>query len=188
MIYLVLRRPILGGLLSAKGSLGQFLDTATKGEYANARKIAATKPQLHEAMDFGRSIFNSKLLPEEVQAHIADLSMPEAAMVQVGARRELERTLSNVRNESAKARSFLDTNNNLAKISASIRTSRRQTAISARIAWRQRIHSSRLPRKSSLETHERQSVQNSPKIQHHLIHRTFTQLSSGLSARLLPHH
>jgi hypothetical protein len=107
----------LGGLLSAKKSLVDYLDGVTKGEYANTRAIAATKPELHEAMDFGRSIFNSKLLPEEVRAHIGDLSLPAQAMAQAGARRELERILDSVRNDGAKARNFLDTNNNLAKIS-----------------------------------------------------------------------
>lgn len=106
----------LGGLLNAKKSLVSYLDEATNGAYADARRIAATKPELHEAMDFGRSIFNTKLLPEEVHAHIQGLSIPEQAMVQVGARRELARVLDGARNDGAKARSFLDTNNNIAKI------------------------------------------------------------------------
>ena len=108
----------LGGLINAKQSLVSHLDAVTQGEYATARQVASTKPELHDALDFGRSIFNSKLLPEEVTAHINDMSMPARAMAQVGARRELERTLSNVRNEGAKARAFLDTNNNSAKIAA----------------------------------------------------------------------
>lgn len=106
----------LGGLLNAKQTLVQHLDNVTGGEYANARRIAATKPELHEAMDFGRSIFSSKLLPEEVAGHIEGLSIPAQAMAQVGARRELERVLDSVRNDGAKARNFLDTNNNLEKI------------------------------------------------------------------------
>lgn len=106
----------LGGLLNAKKALVQHLDTVTNGEYAAARKIASTKPELDEAMDFGRSIFSSKLLPEEVSAHIADLSLPAQAMAQIGARREIERAIGQVRNEGAKARAFLDTNNNLQKI------------------------------------------------------------------------
>lgn len=108
----------LGGLVNAKQALVAHLDQVTSGEYANARRIAATKPELHDALDFGRSIFNSKLLPEEVTAHISDLSLPGQAMAQVGARRELERVLSSVRNDGAKARNFLDTNNNSQKISA----------------------------------------------------------------------
>lgn len=108
----------LGGLVNAKQALVSHLDTVTGGEYANARRIAATKPELHDALDFGRSIFNSNLLPEEVSAHIGDLSLPGQAMAQVGARRELERVLSSVRNDGAKARNFLDTNNNAQKISA----------------------------------------------------------------------
>ena len=106
----------LGGLLSAKQALVQHLDAVTGGQYEAARRIAATKPELHEAMDFGRSIFNSKLLPEEVAAQIQDLSIPAQGMAQIGARRELERILDSVRNDGAKARAFLDTNNNLQKI------------------------------------------------------------------------
>lgn len=108
----------LGGLINAKQSLVSHLDQVTGGEYAHARQIASTKPELHDALDFGRSIFNSKLLPEEVSAHIGDLSLPAQTMAQVGARRELERVLSNTRNEGAKARAFLDTNNNMQKISS----------------------------------------------------------------------
>jgi hypothetical protein len=106
----------LGGLMNAKAALVYHLDTVTNGAYADARKIASTKPELHEAMDFGRSIFNSKLLPEEVAAHVNDMSIPAQSMARVGARRELERVLESVRNEGAKARSFLDTNNNKQKI------------------------------------------------------------------------
>ena len=106
----------LGGLLNAKQALVQHLDNVTAGEYANARRIAATKPEMHEAMDFGRSIFGSKLLPEEVAAQMNELSIPAQAMVQVGARRELARVLDSVRNDGAKARAFLDTNNNRQKI------------------------------------------------------------------------
>lgn len=123
----------LGGLMSAKRSLVGYLDRVTNGEYANARKIAATKPELDEAMEFGRSIFNSKLLPEEVSAHIADLSLPAQAMAQVGARREIERAISQVRNEGAKARNFLDTNNNLQKIESLFGPDAAQ-AIEARVA------------------------------------------------------
>jgi hypothetical protein len=108
----------LGGLIDAKQALVSHLDTVTQGEYANARQIASTKPELHDALDFGRSIFNNNLLPEEVQAHISDLSLPGQTMAQVGARRELERILNNNRNEGAKARAFLDTNNNIQKISS----------------------------------------------------------------------
>lgn len=106
----------LGGLLNAKKSLVDYLDGVTGGAYGDARRIAATKPELHEAMDFGRSIFNSKLLPEEVTAHIDGLSIPAQAMAQVGARRELARVLDSARNDGAKARAFLDTNNNRQKI------------------------------------------------------------------------
>ncbi len=106
----------LGGLINAKQALVNHLDGVTGGQYEAARRIAATKPELHEAMDFGRSIFNSKLLPEEVAAHIDGLSIPGQAMAQAGARRELERVLDSARNDGAKARAFLDTNNNRQKI------------------------------------------------------------------------
>ena len=107
----------LGGLMNAKQALVNHLDGVTGGAYADARRIAATKPELHEAMDFGRSIFNSKMLPEEVAQHINDLSIPAQAMAQVGARRELARVLDSSRNDGAKARAFLDKNNNRQKIS-----------------------------------------------------------------------
>jgi hypothetical protein len=123
----------LGGLLNAKQSLVNYLDGVTGGQYESARRIAATKPELHEAMDFGRAIFNSKLLPEEVHAHISDLSIPAQGMVQVGARRELERVLDAARNDGAKARSFLDTNNNLQKI-RSLFGDQAATAIENRVA------------------------------------------------------
>lgn len=106
----------LGGLLNAKQALLNHLDGVTGGAYADARRIAATKPELHEALDFGRSIFNSKLLPEEMAQHIEGLSIPAQAMAQVGARRELARVLDSARNDGAKARAFLDTNNNRQKI------------------------------------------------------------------------
>jgi hypothetical protein len=123
----------LGGLLNAKQSLVSYLDQATNGAYADARRIAATKPELHEAMDFGRSIFNSKLLPEEVAAHIDGLSIPAQAMAQVGARRELARVLDSARNDGAKARNFLDTNNNRQKI-ASLFGEDAAQAIESRVA------------------------------------------------------
>jgi hypothetical protein len=123
----------LGGLINAKQSLVSHLDSVTGGKYAEARQVAATKPELHDALDFGRSIFNSKLLPEEVTAHIADMSIPAREVAKIGARRELERTLSNVRNEGAKARAFLDTNNNSAKIAALFGPDAAQ-AISNRVA------------------------------------------------------
>lgn len=123
----------LGGLLNAKQSLVSYLDQATNGAYADARRIAATKPELHEAMDFGRSIFNSKLLPEEVASHIDGLSIPAQAMAQVGARRELARVLDSTRNDGAKARSFLDTNNNRQKI-ASLFGEDAAQAIESRVA------------------------------------------------------
>lgn len=108
----------LGGLIDAKNRLVSHLDQATNGEYSAARQLAATKPELHDAYEFGQSIFNSKLLPEEVAAQVGDLSIGQQLMARVGARRELERVISNVRNEGAKARAFLDTDNNQQKISA----------------------------------------------------------------------
>ncbi len=106
----------LGGLINAKQSLVQHLDTVTNGEYAAARKIASTKPELDEAADFGRAIVRSKLLPEEIKAHFDDLSVPAQTMVRVAYRRELEHELSNVRNSGGKGRSLLNTDNGLQKI------------------------------------------------------------------------
>lgn len=106
----------LGGLMSARTALRDHLDKVTGGEYAGARRIAATKPELDEAFKFGQSMFNTKLLPEEIAAHINDLSIPAQAMAQAAARREIERVLDSARNDGAKARAFLDTNNNKAKI------------------------------------------------------------------------
>lgn len=106
----------LGGLLNAKQALVQHLDRVTNGEYQGARRIAASRPELDEALDFGRSIFGAKQLPEQVAAQIHDLSVPARAMAQIGARREIERVLDSVRNDGAKARAFLDTNNNVEKI------------------------------------------------------------------------
>lgn len=106
----------LGGLMSARTALRDHLDTITNQEYAGARRIAATKPELDEAFQFGQSMFNTKLLPEEIAAHINDLSIPAQAMAQAAARREIERVLDSARNDGAKARSWLDTNNNKAKI------------------------------------------------------------------------
>jgi hypothetical protein len=54
-------------------------------------------------------------------------------MVQVGARRELERVLDAARNDGAKARAFLDTNNNLQKI-RSLFGDQAATAIENRVA------------------------------------------------------
>ncbi|RTM13894.1 MAG: hypothetical protein EKK33_08965 [Bradyrhizobiaceae bacterium] len=106
----------LGGLLNAKQALVQHLDRVTGGQYQAARRMAASKPELDEALDFGQSIFGAKQLPEQVAAQINDLSVPARAMAQVGARRELERVLDSTRNDGAKARAFLDTNNNVEKI------------------------------------------------------------------------
>ncbi len=106
----------LGGLMSARTALRDHLDRVTGEEYAGARRIAATKPELDEAFQFGQSMFNTKLLPEEIAAHINDLSIPAQAMAQAAARREIERVLDSARNDGAKARSWLDTNNNKAKI------------------------------------------------------------------------
>jgi hypothetical protein len=106
----------LGGLLNAKNALVSHLDTVTNGEYAAARRIAASKPELDEAADFGRSIIGSKALPEEVKAHFDDLSVPAQKMAQVAMRRQIEQDISNVRNSGGKGRSLLNTTNNLTKI------------------------------------------------------------------------
>lgn len=106
----------LGGLLNAKQALVQHLDRVTGGEYQTARRMAASRPELDEALDFGQSMFGAKQLPEQIAAQIDDMSIPARLMAQQGARREIERVLDSARNDGAKARAFLDTNNNVAKI------------------------------------------------------------------------
>jgi hypothetical protein len=105
----------LGGLMDARRTLVDHLDTVTQGAYKDARQAAATKYELREALDFGRTAFNSKLLPEEFAESLAGMSVPERAMAQAGFRRELDRLIETTRNEGATARRVLDTNHVLQK-------------------------------------------------------------------------
>ena len=105
----------LGGLQDARRALVNHLDTVTNGEYQNARRVMATKYDLREAMETGRSAFNTKLLPEEFAAILTDMGVPERVMAQAGFRRELDRMIEATRNEGATARRLLDTNQVLQK-------------------------------------------------------------------------
>lgn len=106
----------LGGLLASKNALVEHLDAITKGEYKAARSVAALKPELNEALQTGRDAFNSKLLPEEFAALVADKSIPEQAMLKAGMRREIERIMAGAGNEAQAARRILNSNANMDKI------------------------------------------------------------------------
>lgn len=108
----------LGGLLAAKNDLVAHLDNITGGAYADARKMSATKFELREAAETGRSALNNRLLPEEFVDQLNGMSLPEKAMAQAHFRREIDRIIDSVRNDGAAARRILDTNNNIAKIEA----------------------------------------------------------------------
>lgn len=108
----------LGGLLQAKNDLVQHLDSLTGGDYANARKLSATKFELKDAAETGRSALNNSLLPEEFAAQLDGMSLPEKAMAQAHFRREIDRVIDIARNDGAAARRKLDTNSNAAKIEA----------------------------------------------------------------------
>jgi hypothetical protein len=106
----------LGGLQEARRALVTALDEVTNGAYREARQAAANKPQLREALQFGRDGFNKNILPEEFAAEIADMSIPQQHMARAGYRRELDNLIETTRNEGAAARRLLDTNSNLQKI------------------------------------------------------------------------
>jgi len=108
----------LGGLLDSKNSLVRYLDGFTDFEYKNARNVAALKPQLEESLNIGRDAFNSRLLPEEFAALVADKSIPEQAMIKAGMRREIERVMANSGNEAQAARRALSANASMEKIEA----------------------------------------------------------------------
>ncbi len=106
----------LGGLLNAKNALVSHLDNLTGGEYAQVRRLAATKPAMQDAVEFGRGLFHNNLLPEEVAAHVNSLSIPEQRMVEIGARREIENRVGAPGDEGRKLRSLLSSPNNSAKL------------------------------------------------------------------------
>lgn len=105
----------MGGLMDARRALVEHLDGVTRGEYKQARQVSATKFELREALDYGRSAFNTRLLPEEFAAELSQMSLPQQRMAQVGFRRELDRIVEATRNEGATARRVLDTNSVLQK-------------------------------------------------------------------------
>lgn len=106
----------LGGLMDARKALVSTLDRLTKGEYKDARQASATKFELKEGLEFGRSAFNTNLLPEEFAAELAQMSAGERAMAKAGFRRELDKLIENTRNSGATARRVLDTNSVRQKI------------------------------------------------------------------------
>jgi hypothetical protein len=106
----------LGGLIAARNALRDHLDTVTSGAYADARRVAATKPQLTEALEQGQAALNTKLLPEELKDLHDNMSIPQQAMLRMGMRREIERVIDVARNDGAAARRVLDTNQNREKI------------------------------------------------------------------------
>lgn len=108
----------LGGMIAARNALRDHLDEVTEGAYKTARSVAATKPQLTEALEFGRSSLSTKLLPEEMAGEMENFSIPQQSMARVGMRREIERVLDTARNDGAAARRILDTNQNREKIAA----------------------------------------------------------------------
>ena len=102
--------------MDAKKALVTHLDNVTNGAYGVARRVSATKFQVNDAIDLGRSALNTKLLPEELGEQMADMSIPERAGMQLGFRREIERIIDTARNDGAAARQILDTNQNREKI------------------------------------------------------------------------
>lgn len=108
----------LSGLMDAKKSLVNYLDQATGGEYANARKISATQKGLEDASDFGPLMFNNAKYPEYVKQQFDDLSIPEQAMAKASIRRELSNRMGSVGNDATKARQLFNQNNVTDKLSA----------------------------------------------------------------------
>jgi hypothetical protein len=106
----------LGGLQAARTALVAHLDEVTGGAYKQARDVAATKPQLQDALDDGRGALNTKLLPEEMADTYQNMSIPQQTMYKVGMRREIDRIVDTARNDAAAARNVLNTNQNRDKI------------------------------------------------------------------------
>ena len=106
----------LGGLQSARTALVGHLDNITGGAYAVARKAAASKPEINDALEFGRNALNNKLLPEELADEMQGMSLPQQTAVKAGMRREVDRIVDVARNDGAAARRILDTDQNREKI------------------------------------------------------------------------
>ena len=172
----------LGGLINAKQSLVSHLDSVTDGKYAEARAIASTKPELHEAFDFGQSIFNSKLLPEEVTAHINDLSMPAKAMAQAVQDVNWNELYQMCETKAQRLElSLIQTITAPKSLPYSDQVPPRQSPIE----WRQKIHSSRQPR-TYRRTQEPPSDSNWQGIPRPSIRQTSTPPCLESSVRLLP--
>lgn len=106
----------LGGLIDARNALRNHLDEATGGAYAQARAVAAQKPELLDALDMGRKSLQNGLLREEMADQYSNLSIPQQSMFRAGMRREIDRIIDTARNDGAAARRLLDTNQNREKI------------------------------------------------------------------------
>ena len=79
-------------------------DAVTDGAYAQARKAASTKYEMHEGYDFWPLISTAELLPEEAVAELREMSVPARWMAQQGLRRELDRLVHVVQNGGVTAR------------------------------------------------------------------------------------
>ena len=106
----------LSGLMDARSTLVKHLDNVTDGAYAVARRASATKFQVNDAIELGRSALNTKLLPEELADHMGGMSIPERAGVQLGMRRDMQRIIDTAPDDAVAARRMLDTNQNREKI------------------------------------------------------------------------
>jgi hypothetical protein len=103
-------------VMQARRDLIRHLDNVTGGEYAQARKLAATKPAMEEALDLGRSIFSNKMLPEQMAEHLDGLSLAERKMVEIGVRREIENRVGAPGDEGRKLRALIGAPNNSTKL------------------------------------------------------------------------
>lgn len=106
----------MAAVMQARRDLVRHLDNVTGGEYAQARKLASTKPAMEDALDLGRSIFNGKMLPEQLAEHLDGLSLAERRMVEIGVRREIEHRVGAPGDEGRKLRSLIGAPNNSAKL------------------------------------------------------------------------
>lgn len=106
----------MAAVMQARRDLIRHLDNVTGGEYAQARKLAATKPQMEEALDLGRSIFNNKMLPEQLAEHLDGLSLAERRMVEIGVRREIEHRVGAPGDEGRKLRALIGSPNSSSKL------------------------------------------------------------------------
>jgi hypothetical protein len=106
----------MAAVQQARKDLVRHLDDVTGGEYAQARKLATTKPAMEEALDLGRSVFNNKMLPEQLEEHLHGLSLAERKMVEIGVRREIEHRVGAQGDEGRKLRALIGAPNNSAKL------------------------------------------------------------------------